>query len=120
MELVIDSNCLISTLIRPAKSRELIFSQKICLFAPESIIMEAVNHKKDVLEKSGIMDAEFDQLIGILIANINVVPQDEFKHYEDRAKTLVTHDEDIPFIALALAKNIPYGLMIKICINSLW
>ena len=107
MELVVDSNCLLSALIRPAKSRELLCSQKVRFFAPEHIIIEAVNHKKDVLEKSGITDAEFDQLIGILISNINIVPQDEFQHYENQAKEFVTHNEDIPFIALALARRMP-------------
>lgn len=107
MELVIDSNCLLSALIRPAKSRELICSQKIHLFAPEHILVETANHKADVVEKSGITDAEFDQLMGILMSNINIIPQDEYKHNEGQAKKLVTHEEDIPFMALALAKKLP-------------
>ena len=107
MEVVIDTNCLVSALVISGKSRELICSLKLILYAPEDIISECLEHKKEIIDKSGINELEFAKLIDILLFKIHVVPESEFKQFKEQALKLVTHPEDSPFMALALAKNIP-------------
>ena len=107
MELVIDSNCLISALIRSGKSREIILSPWITLYAPEHILSETFSHKKEILRKSEISENEFDIIFSILLHNINIVPKEEFKNFIDAAIGLAKHPEDAPFLALALAKLLP-------------
>jgi len=107
MDLVVDTNVLISALIKPAKSRELICSYKLKLYAPEDIISETLKHKQEIIDKAGINESEFSKLIKILLSNLNIVPEIEFKNFKNQALELVTHPEDAPFIALCLAKNIP-------------
>ncbi len=107
MELVVDSNCLISALIRDGKSRELICSANLRLFAPDNLIIEISKHKKEILQRSGISEEDFSMLLMVLLSCVRVIPEVEFKSCKERAKKLVTHPEDIPFIALALAKQIP-------------
>ena len=52
MELVIDANVIISAMIsRLGKTRELIFSDKIILFAPEYLAEEFEEHKLEILKK---------------------------------------------------------------------
>ena len=106
MEIVIDTNILISALIKSSKTRELILSSKLTLHSPEHIINETLNNKKEILQKSGLNDAEFKRLISILLTRINLVPVDDFKNSVKEALKLVTHQEDSPFIALAISKNI--------------
>jgi predicted nucleic acid-binding protein len=106
LEVVIDSNCLISALIKKQKSRELICSFGLRLVAPEELIFETVNHKREIIKKAGISGDDFDSLINVLLSNIHVVPDTEFKKFRFRAKKLVSHQEDAPFIALALSKRI--------------
>jgi len=99
-------NILISALIKSSKTRELILSSKLTLHSPEHIINETLNNKKEILQKSGLNDAEFKKLISILLTRINLVPVDEFKNSVKEALKLVTYQEDSPFIALAISKNI--------------
>ncbi len=78
MELVIDTNCLISALILPGKSRELITSFKLSLFAPEEIIKETFAHKKEILDKSKISEEDFDLLFNILFSRIEIISHESF------------------------------------------
>jgi|SRR3989344_2575096 len=107
MELVIDSNCLISALIKSGKSRELICSSKLILYSPEHILYETSKHKEDIISKSGITKEDFDILFAVLTLRIKTIPESEFIKFKEKAKNLVTHPEDEPFMALALQKDIP-------------
>lgn len=102
-----DTNCLISALIVSGKSREIICFLGLSLFAPEEIINETLTHKEEILSKSGISGEEFDLLINILFSRIVIVPSEILEPLKEKAKSLVTHLEDSPFMALALLKNIP-------------
>ncbi len=107
MELVIDSNCLISALIKSGKSRELICSSKLILYSPEHILYETLKHKEEIINKARITKEDFDILFAILTLRIKTIPESEFIKFREKAKSLVTHIEDAPFMALALQKNIP-------------
>lgn len=107
MNLVIDSNCLISALIFSGKSRELITSLKLSLCSPEEIINETLAHKNEIISKAKISEEDFNLLLNILLSRIKIISLDSLKHLEEKAKCLVTHPEDIPFMALALSKKIP-------------
>ena len=107
MELIIDTNCLISALIVNGKSRELICSLQLLLFAPEQIIDETLHHEKEIMDKSGISESDFNLAMNIFLSTIKIVPEEEFRGYREKALLLVTHPEDSPFMALAISKNIP-------------
>ena len=107
MKLVVDTNCLISALIREGKTRELICSSQIKLYAPEHIISETANHKLEILKKSGLENKDFELLINILLAQITIIPKQEFQECKEEALKLVTHSEDSLFIALAIHLQIP-------------
>ena len=107
MKLVVDTNCLLSALIKSAKSREIICSPKVTLYAPEHIITESINDRGEISDKAGLAESEFDELISTLLANVAIVPESEFKQYKEQALTLVKHPEDAPFLALSMAKGIP-------------
>jgi len=78
MKLVVDTNCLISALIRDGKTRELICSSQMKLYAPEYIISETANHKLEILKKSGIENNDFELLIKILLSQIIIIPIQEY------------------------------------------
>lgn len=107
MELVIDSNCLISALIKSGKSRELICSSKLILYSPEHILYETLKHKEEIINKSGITSVDFNILVSILTSRIKTIPESEFNNFREKANSLTTHQEDTPFMALALQRNIP-------------
>ena len=107
MELVVDTNVFISAIIKSSKTRELLCSPKLTLFAPEHIILESLSNKEEILSKAGITDSEFAELLAILLSKINIFSKEEFYYLIDKALEIVKHEEDAPFLALSLAKNIP-------------
>ncbi len=107
MKLVVDTNCLISALIKDGKTRELICSSQIKLYAPEHIISETINHKLEILKKSNLDENDFGLLINILLSQITIISKPEFEPCKEEALKLVTHPEDSPFIALAIHLQIP-------------
>lgn len=102
-----DTNVLISALVKPFKSRELICSPMLVLYAPEHLISESLAHKEEIIDKSGLDEIEFKELIAVLLSRINVVPEEDFKKFIKAASKIAPHPEDSPFIALSLSKNIP-------------
>lgn len=107
MEAVVDTNELISALIKPARSRELLCSSELMLYAPERIISESIAHKDEIISKAGITEHEFSMLMRFLLSRVIIVPNDEIKPFVKDALKLVTHEEDALFVALALSKKIP-------------
>ncbi|HLD15271.1 MAG TPA: PIN domain-containing protein [Candidatus Nanoarchaeia archaeon] len=107
MNLIVDTNCLISSLISNGKSREIICLPGITLYAPENIIEETLNNKEEIILRAEIDEQSFNQLISIFLLNIKIISKEDFKEFKEKAKELVTHPEDIPFMALALKLNYP-------------
>ncbi len=107
MELVVDTNGVISALLKAAKSREIICSPKCKLYAPEQMVTEVLHHKEEIMEKAGIAESEWEELQPIVFSNMTMVSEKEFKHKKEQAEKLAKHPEDTPFLALFLAKDIP-------------
>ncbi len=107
MELVVDTNVLISALVKPSNSRILLCHPRIILFAPEHLLEEIERNKGAILKKSKISESRFRELLASLLSNISLVKADEFRGFLKQALKIAQHPEDSPFLALALAYNIP-------------
>lgn len=107
MELVVDTNVLISAIVKPSNSRILLCHPRVVLFAPEHILLEIERNKEIILEKSCISESRFKELLASLLSNIFLVKSDEFKNFLKQALKIAQHPEDSPFLALALAYNVP-------------
>ena len=106
-EYVIDTNCVISALIRPSSSRNLLCSEHFLFHAPEHMLAEIERHQEEIREKAGITEEDFSLLRSVILACIHMCPERELRQYKEEALKLTEHKEDAPFIALCLAKNLP-------------
>ncbi len=104
---VVDTNCVISALIKSSSSRHILCSEHVLFCAPEHLFTELLNHKTEILEKAGITQNDFSLLLSALLPCIHLCPETEFRRYKERALALVEHEEDAPFVALCLAKSLP-------------
>ncbi|MDD4983642.1 MAG: PIN domain-containing protein [Candidatus ainarchaeum sp.] len=108
MDLVIDTNILISALISSnGKIRELIFSDKFKLFAPEYVFLEIYEHKQEIIKKAELSESEFELALSVLFTKIIITPSEEIKVFSEKAKQVCPDFDDWPFFALAILKNIP-------------
>ena len=108
MKIVIDSNIFISSLLKDGKIREIItFNVAHALLFPETILEEIKEHKQELLEKSGLSEEEFEDLISKLLNYVIVVPFDKIKIFEEEAKQIIGNidKDDVSFIAASLAND---------------
>lgn len=112
MKFVIDTNELFSAIIakgrgRQTKKLDILFSEKIKLFAPSLLFRELEKNSAEIKAKSKLSDDEFEVFIGILKLRIESILDDEFSDKLLEAKQISTHSKDIPYFALALKLDCP-------------
>ena len=70
MELIVDANVLLFSLLKEAITRELLLDSRLRLFAPEHLILETSRHlkKSDSLrQRMQLKDEELEELLSLLI-----------------------------------------------------
>lgn len=104
MKLVCDTNIVFSALIAGGKTRELLLSDRIELYAPEFFFTELDNHREEISEKSNLSEDELGLLLDLLFKDTEVVPKEEFEDELSQASERIgeTDPDDVPFLALAL------------------
>ena len=105
MILVVDSNVLLSGMIRDGKTRDMLIDSPFDLYAPETMIDEVRKYKGYILKKSVLSDEEFEILFGLLIESVNVVAKDSYVDYIEEACEIIgeVDKNDVVFVALALS-----------------
>jgi len=108
---VIDTNLLFSALIpKASKIRDVLFEGHLICYAPNFLITEIYRHKEKLIKQSKLSEPEFYSLFNNLIECVHFVPLEFFSIEAKQAAYNLCHDVDIkdtPFIALAIALDIP-------------
>ena len=105
MILIVDTNIIVSGLLKKGITRRLLIHPDLKLFTPEFTLIEIVNIKKEFHNKSELGREEFSILLEGIISHIAVVPIIDFKKkWLDAYNIMAPIDVyDTPFVALALA-----------------
>jgi putative PIN family toxin of toxin-antitoxin system len=105
MRLVVDTNIIISALLKESTVRSLIFEPRLELCTPEFVFEEIEEHMDMIKERSGLTEEEVSLTLSLISAHIEVAPKEDFSHkMEDAEKVIGGIDEDdVPFVALALS-----------------
>tara|TARA_Y100000310_G_C20509170_1_gene727950 strand:+ start:373 stop:774 length:402 start_codon:yes stop_codon:yes gene_type:complete len=102
MKLVIDTNVIISMLIRPGKSLDLFFNDGLEIYAPKLLLEELENNMVTIVEKSLVSVGDIERLLEILKDRIKFVDEKKFLKYREEAIKLCPHEKDVVYFALAL------------------
>ena len=105
MRVIVDSNRIISALIKEGVSRKILSSKNIEFFTVDYVTKEISKYKGAIVEKSGMSKEEVDALFTLVMENVNIVPEEDVKSKMKEALD-ITKDidaKDAPFIAAALA-----------------
>lgn len=105
MKLVIDTNIIISALIKKGISRRIIFSPLINFITPDYTLQEISKYEKLICKKAKLNHDEFKLLLNLIFEHITIIPKEEYKDLLGHAKTLIEDIDDVPFIALCLASE---------------
>jgi predicted nucleic acid-binding protein len=105
MKLIIDTNVLISAMLKNSVTREILLFPSLEFLLPEYALEEVESHKDKISRRSGLSKGEIDIVLSVLLENITIIPSSEVKPYLIKADKLIGHIDplDIPFVALALS-----------------
>lgn len=105
MLLVVDTNIIISSLIKDSKTREILMSAKVDFFVPEWVHSEIRKHLKIIAKKADISVHELEHFMEELFQVVHTTPFEEYQTYIDEALLIIgeADKDDVPFIAVALA-----------------
>lgn len=105
MIIIIDTNVLISALIRDSVTREIIMYSGLGFYYPEISLHELRKHRKLILKKSGLSEEEYESILGKLFEYVLLIPTEEIEKKLGEAKSVMLHidPDDVVFIAAALA-----------------
>jgi len=106
VDVVLDSNVLFRILISQGDIIDLLFHQKLTIYAPKQLQEEFLSNRQEILSKSRISQQEFNKLSAVLFSRIIFVPLEEYTQFLPQAKKILqTHEKDEDFVALALLKQ---------------
>ena len=105
MRLVIDTNIIISALIREGLTQKMIIFPGIKLFTPDVTFNEIKKHKDLIIVKSKLSKEDLNPALEILTKNIKTVSESRWLKFYDQAEDIIGKQDlkDVPFIAVAFA-----------------
>lgn len=105
MIIIIDTNVLISALIRDSTTREIIISSGLDFRLPEISIHEIRKHKPMILEKSGVSESAYEKMLNNLLEYVLLIPTEEIEETLEESKKIMQHIDpnDVAFLAAAMA-----------------
>ncbi len=105
MKLVVDTNIVMSALIRDSSTRKLILETRHELYFPEPSLQKLRKYQDYVIDKAGLTEKNYARVLATLFKHIKVLPAEEINENWDRAKETMEHidHEDVVFIAAALS-----------------
>jgi len=104
MRLIIDTNILLSALIKDSATRKIIVKSGRDFFYPEMSLHEIRKYKDLVLKKSRMNEADYSKLLNYLLGYITLVPDEKILGNLNEAKKIMLHidPDDVVFIATTL------------------
>ncbi|MBD3255706.1 MAG: hypothetical protein GF383_11485 [Candidatus Lokiarchaeota archaeon] len=86
MRLIVDTKILFAALIKDGATAELMISDKIELFAHESIFVEFAKHEKVILDKTHRTKEKFKTFLELLKEQITIVSKKKNLPFMDKQK----------------------------------
>ena len=107
MKIILDTNILISALMKDSITRKIIIDSSLEFFYPESSFKEIIKYESYILEKSGYDKETFHKILNKLLEYINLVPLELIRSKVNEATKIMRKIDmkDVIFIAAALTIN---------------
>ena len=105
MKLIIDTNILISAIVRDSFTRRILLSLYFEFYLPDYALIEIRTHENILRKKTGLDKEKLGNIMDLIKGSINIISTSTFeKHIPIAFEEMKDIDEsDAPFLALALS-----------------
>jgi predicted nucleic acid-binding protein len=109
MEIVVDTNVIISSLLKDGLTRRIILLSPFDMYTLSYAEEEIESNREELTRKSKLDDDSFKYTIRVLLSKINLIPLESIEPFRDRAIEIMREIDvnDAPFLALAIMLNSP-------------
>ncbi len=109
MIVVIDTNILISALIKDSLTRDILIGSGMDFVYPEISLHEIRKHERLIMEKSSLTKNNLDTLLARILDYVVLVPTEVIEEHLDEARKIMLDidPKDVVFIAAALSFENP-------------
>jgi len=111
MKIIIDTNILLSALIKDSVTRKILIEAEWQFFYPQMSFHEVRKHKDLVLDKSGMKNEEYIQVLNQLFQNIELIPEESIYPSLKEANDIIGKIDPDDAVFLAAALGIPNSLI---------
>ncbi len=105
MKVVVYSNRIIAALIKDSTTTQILFNKFFEFIAPNFIISEINKYKLEITGKAGITEDEFEILLNIIFENVKIIPEEDYKYFNERLIKEISDQKDMLYMAVCLACN---------------
>ncbi|MCD6480826.1 MAG: PIN domain-containing protein [Thermoplasmata archaeon] len=107
MNIIVDSNILISALIKDSITRRIVIQCNDTFLSPEVMVEEIEKHLDVISAKSGLSYDDIEKVMDTLLKYINIISFNEIKDSINAAERIMgkIDPSDVIFVAAALSKN---------------
>jgi len=104
MKIVVDTNIFLSALIKDSITRKIIVESNWNFYYPEISLHEIKKYRNLVLEKSTMLESEYEELLSRLLAHVRMVSNVDIDKYLVEAKNILgaIDPDDVVFLAVAM------------------
>lgn len=105
MRIIVDSNIIMSAMIKQGTTRTILTNPKIEFYTVKFAIQEIRKYKKLITKKSGLTEEEFEIMLSLTMDNIKIIEKQQAKTKLKEAKKLIEKidSKDVPILSGALS-----------------
>ncbi len=103
MKFVVDTNILISALLKDGLCRELLSDFNFSFFTPSFALSEITKYKEYICKKSLLTEEQFNSILKKIFEYIKIVKLNEYVDSINESKKLIEDANDVSFLACAIA-----------------
>ena len=104
MKVVVDANVVVSALVKPAITREVLLYPYVDYFSPSFLLEEIEEHEPEIKAKAG---KNYREALDIITKNLVIVDYNSYKSKMKEAEKIIgsIDNDDVQYIALVLSLN---------------
>ncbi|MBS3086353.1 putative toxin-antitoxin system toxin component, PIN family [Candidatus Pacearchaeota archaeon] len=105
MRFVLDTNIILSALIKNGLTRKIITNLDFEFFTPSFALSEIFKYKKYICNKAKINEKQFEILFNKTFEYVEIIPMHYYRAHIPKSLDLIEDKKDISFLACAIALN---------------
>jgi len=107
MRLTVDTNPIISALLRDSTCRRILLSENLEFNSPQVVLEEIEKYRLELCKRSGYTEGELASILDLILNNVQIVPDEKLLEYLEKADEIIgkIDEKDSQFVAACLATN---------------